>query len=384
MTKVQVVTTVRMGGEPSGDTERVLSWLRALESLGIDFELNTVELVSPKLSQWNHRNWAPAYVGIGAAAKFHRWTLSLLLGIPPWILATESSDLRDFLRTQNAPVILLGGGSGHFAHSCYGRTHWDVVNVLASSSAAECRQAKGLRKLMLAVQAVLSRTFESRTLRHIQSVSVTTHAEATRLADLYGRVPDNVIPSIAPLVEELPGDRKIDWHKVLWLGSFAYSANWEGLLRFLDASDARLHSAQVRLLAVGSNLEKCQAEWLRSNYKSVEVIGFAEDLAASSIDCAAICIPLWTGAGLKIKTITAASLGLPIVGTSQALEGFPPEAAACLSDDPLALAEALIHLSDLETTTPVRIASNFVRAELSFENFQSQIQQVMSRCTVED
>ena len=378
MREIDVVTAIDMSGQPTGDTERVDSWLHALSSLGFSPIVHTIGLTIPSGDDASDRCvWSPEYSGHTKFAKLQRWVRSLITFTPPWITARTSRELSSYLAKSDRPALLLGGGAGVFAQAGAGWTHWDVVNVVGSSSKEEISNAPTRLKWMYLIQHLLSLAYEKRILNQVNSVSVTTQEEFERLHHLYGTKADAVIPSIPPQMAPLNSEVQRDPSKILWLGSFSYSANWHGLTKFLDDADPVLAEAGMHLLAVGSNLDEWQSEFLTQKYKSVKVIGFVKDLREVAAHCSAICIPLWAGAGLKIKTLVAAQLEIPIVGTRHALEGFPEGSAVCMSDDVGALANTLVKLKELDVSTSTETASRFVRTELNSDVFAQKVREIL-------
>ena len=54
----------------------------------------------------------------------------------------------------------------------------------------------------------------------------------------------------------------------------------------------------------------------------VRVLGFVDDLAESYEKATAVIAPIFTGTGMRIKSVEALSHGRPLVGTALAMRGF--------------------------------------------------------------
>jgi glycosyltransferase involved in cell wall biosynthesis len=171
------------------------------------------------------------------------------------------------------------------------------------------------------VHLAATRSFEKRTLERCNAVSVTSKEEAARLFRLYSRKADAVVPSgveLMPASEGTPGTGVVGW-----LGTHEVDVNVEGLLRFTASSWAPLGMDGYELHVAGKRPSQ-QVLGLQA-VRGVKVLGFVEDLRSwlASLDVAVV--PLWSGAGVKLKTLTFMSASVPIVTTPVGIEGIDVE-----------------------------------------------------------
>lgn len=228
---------------------------------------------------------------------------------------------------------------------------------------------------MNAIQKSLSRRFEKKALTHCKKIVVTSEAEARRAESLYSRRPEEVIPSIAPNVSA--AEVNTSSNTFVWIGSFKYRANVDGLLYFLDSCHEKMQGNGVKLKLIGSGLSPSLQQRL-SEYASVEIVGFAPRLEDAVDGARGICIPIWKGAGVKIKTLSAMRMGLPIFATSVAMEGIDPLAAVSIQDDPSLLLDRMLMASEGELKIARSVALFVVEQFFSQTIFIAKVRHVIS------
>ncbi len=125
--------------------------------------------------------------------------------------------------------------------------------------------------------------------------------------------------------------------RVLILGGRRSEQKQQVLLDWLDVAYDYLESAGIEILVVGDIPELLRAR-VQSDYPSVQVLGFAEDLESVISQARAGLIVDTVGGGFKIRLLSHVFQRLPIIGLSEAIVGLPtPEgegylAAATLAD----------------------------------------------------
>lgn len=135
---------------------------------------------------------------------------------------------------------------------------------------------------------------------------------------------------------------------VLFLGYFARAENRDGLIWFIERCWPSVQSAvpAARLRVAGAGM----SDELRSRLKadrSIDLLGFVDDLNEVYEDVCVAVIPLLSGAGVKFKTVEPVVRGIPVVATAVGAEGVgEPDWYAGVSDDPrqfsAAVADALL------------------------------------------
>ncbi|MDG4765962.1 glycosyltransferase [Solwaraspora sp. WMMD406] len=287
----------------------------------------------------------------GRLGPLGRYPEAFAAGLPPWIRTRYSRPLHDDLAAEPVAVpgsaIAIGEAAGAYLAGTRLRWHWDKANVLAASSRQDVTEAPGLaHRLRARYLADVSTRFEARALARCATVSVTSAEEADRLHHHHRRSADFTLASCVPLpADHQPAPRP---RQLVWLSSFAYRPNLLGLRRFLREGWGRLHQAGYRLTLVGSGLTDQLRRELAA-WPGIEVLGYVDDLRPVLAPARAAVVPVWSGAGVKLKTLTLLAHGLPVFSTPVGAEGIPPTEAVRLARTPAEIAKAVA------TTSPQRM-----------------------------
>jgi glycosyltransferase involved in cell wall biosynthesis len=290
--------------------------------------------------------------GASIAAVTARWSRAIVRGIPPEVSAQHSAALAR-RAVELAPgadaVVLLDDYAGIYAHALapVAPVVCDKSMVMAWSAAANPPISGLSEHAQRALRIWLTRRFERGYVRDAALVVVTSDEESRRLKALYGRAADAVVPSAVDLPErpaQPAGARAVGW-----LGTHEYSANVEGLVRFVEEAWEPLGQEGLRLLVAGRNPPAGVRALER--LPGVEVLGYVERLDEFLGCLDAAVVPLWSGAGVKLKTLTFMAAGVAVAATPVALEGIEAEHGRhCLvAHDPGGLAAAVRDLvADVE------------------------------------
>jgi hypothetical protein len=120
----------------------------------------------------------------------------------------------------------------------------------------------------------------------------------------------------------------------------------------------------LRIAVVGRACNAIDSQ--RYNHPNLHLLGFVEDLDALRQRCLVSLAPDRAGTGVAVKVLTALYAGHPLVGTSIAFRGFPPEvrAAVPVHDIPSAFAQDLLALVSDAGARRQRIAEGDLACEL--------------------
>ncbi|MFT4035842.1 MAG: glycosyltransferase [Patulibacter sp.] len=325
----------------------------------------------------------------GAWRVAGRWAFSAATATPPWVWTAYSRPLAQRLR-QLAPqfdaCLILDDNAHHYALDTRGLvpTVLDMQNVMAASwnntnhwgGAAPSRSERAQQALAYR----LLTSWEGRVSRAADAVIVTSAAEAERFTHHHRLRCDWVGSAIGtpPLV----GAPRAAAPKVIWLGDHRYHANVHGLLRFLREAWRPLGERGLRLQIAGRDPgEELRA--LAAELPGVEVLGFVDDLDALLAGAAAAVVPVWKGAGIKMKTLVLMGSGLPVASTSVGLEGIAAAdgAQTRIADDPVALATAVGDLvADRELGERIGLAGReLILGEHTWDGVIGQVEAVLDR-----
>jgi polysaccharide biosynthesis protein PslH len=284
------------------------------------------------------------------AAVPGRWGRALVRRTPPWVLREHNAALEaralSLAPSFDAAVTLDDEALVYVpALATVVPTVIDKQNVMGWSLAERGAASKSVRaRAQNLIGRSLMRRLERRTSDAAAAVVVTSGAECERHEQLYRYRPDAVVASA--IDPPPPADRPLEGRAVAWLGDLRYYANAEGLVRFVREGWAPVAAAGGELLVVGRDGPP-EVEALRDE-PGVRLLGYVPDLEKALDGASAAVVPLWHGAGVKLKTLTLMVSGLPVVATPVAVEGIEVDSGRhCLvADDPKELGAHLKALFD--------------------------------------
>ena len=157
------------------------------------------------------------------------------------------------------------------------------------------------------------------------------------------------LPLSFPVADSKYEDKPSDIFNVLWLGSFSWWPNEEGMRWFFEQVFPLLHDkledSNIVFHVVGSN----PAPFIQSFHdgKHVFIHGFVDDISALFNDSHMLIAPVLNGGGVRVKVIEAISKGVPVLGTSKGCEGIglKNKTDVWLSDTPQDFADSLLYLA---------------------------------------
>jgi hypothetical protein len=302
---------------------------------------------------------------------------------PPWIYRQWSAGLGRTVAQLSGDrpfdvAVLIGEPAGMYAREVRGaaRVVWDKSNVLTASDIdALGTVSSPLGKVRALAGLPFSYVFERRVLRRVDEVVVSSEDERRRLHSCFGDVPTTTIPSAISPPSVADG---IDFtsRTLLWLSTLSYTPNWDGLLQFLGAADDRLRRGGYTVRVVGADASAKQVDLLKT-FPYVDYRGYVEHLDDACAGVAVGVVPVWAGAGVKLKTLTLMGLGVPLVATPVALEGIPHDVAARVADTPADFAVALDSLTPEALRDAAARARTILRDRFSRTVFSDAVAQLV-------
>lgn len=135
---------------------------------------------------------------------------------------------------------------------------------------------------------------------------------------------------------------------VLLAASLGWPPNADGARRFLLEGwrEVQARDPQLRLRIVGKDLSPSLAAVARE--VGAEPVGYVEDIAPEFARAAALVVPLWAGAGARVKIVEALAARLPVVSTALGAEGLglTPGREYLAAETPVGLAAAAADLAN--------------------------------------
>jgi hypothetical protein len=143
-----------------------------------------------------------------------------------------------------------------------------------------------------------------------------TRRDSIRLRELYGIDTDCILP--ITLCDDFNSDHTYsnisNFH--LFIGS-AFYANIEGICWYIEKVLPQIGS---QLVVIGKNMDFLKKKY--PHMKNLVVLGYVKDIADYYLKADFVINPVFSGSGMKTKTIEALKFGKTIVGTAEAFIGI--------------------------------------------------------------
>jgi polysaccharide biosynthesis protein PslH len=283
----------------------------------------------------------PRYSTWAAILRFLRGART---GMPSRYLSRMQTDFPVVLTSlskSNDVVVFLDNYFAHYVHYSMAPTILHLHNVDGWSADAN-RPEAWIRRRLHAHSVRQVRTIEGRAVRAADAVTVTSENECERLARLYN-VASVVVPSAVPIPITLKQTSRK--RIVIWLGSHSYNPNIEGLRRFLEESWPKIAAETNAEFWIAGDRPPPDIVG-RDGIQGVKVLGFVEDVVGLMAEVAVGVVPLWEGAGVKLKTIMMMAHMVPVVTTAVGAEGIPlaEPKPVVVAEEPVDMTRAVVQL----------------------------------------
>lgn len=345
--------------QKNGDSIRFFSWLDFLKSSEYDFELYISMPHSSRSNRMGIPDDYPDGITIHLFERDHfrfptlgtlkRHFRAITIGAPPWIVASYSTSLNEQIKQlpPSTPIILLGEAAGLYLN--LGRssfTLWDKSNVLTASTVSELGESKGFySKIRYLYHSILAKRFELPLLNSQCWITATSEHEISRISQLTGNKNVRLLPSANGPYKNIYLDNNSK--RFGWIGSFTYAPNWRGLIRFLTIADQILCDFDYRLKVMGVGANSGQLKKL-AKFKAVDFVGYVDEIEEGISDCRFLVVPLWSGAGIKIKSLDALKYGVPLITTPFGGEGIQSNAIYQLFEEPDEMYQILLEIETID------------------------------------
>ena len=331
----------------TGAQKRTLRLLEAIAAAGARPHILTADPRATVAQQAGieARGWAIDVVDEppptrGARARQH------VARLPSPYLQVLASRLRELLHERPAFIQLEHGWSAYYLRELPGvRSLWSLHNLDSEMLRSSAAAAPARARARAAVRWRAMRTTERWAATRASTVVCVTEQERSALAGLGARtmlVPNGVDADLFELPESLPPGED-----VLFFGQLRYEPNRRGILRFLAEGwpavvEAR-PGASLRIVGEGADDELRR---IVNATPGAELVGLVPEIAPELARAAIVVVPVWEGAGTRLKALEAMAAARPVVGTSLGVSGvgFVDGRHGVIADDPGALARSTIGL----------------------------------------
>jgi glycosyltransferase involved in cell wall biosynthesis len=181
-----------------------------------------------------------------------------------------------------------------------------------------------------------------------------------------------------PEIGAPPAELRSAHPTVLFTGAMNRPDNHEGVLWFLEAvwPEVCELAPNARFVIAGADppprLKQRAAE-----FTNVELTGYVDSLEPYYAAADVMVVPLFTGAGVKFKTIDAMLRGIPVVSTPVGAEGLgDPSLYVDVTTDAPAFARAVVATLADPAAAPTARAREWASLRFGFEGFAERLSTV--------
>lgn len=107
----------------------------------------------------------------------------------------------------------------------------------------------------------------------------------------------------------------------VFYGYWKRSENTAGLIWFIEKVLPLINSTSKIIVIGGGLSNELREKYLTST--GIDYLGFVENPLDIILESSAVLVPLFQGAGIKVKVIDSFTAGTPVIGTDLAFEGLP-------------------------------------------------------------
>lgn len=179
---------------------------------------------------------------------------------------------------------------------------------------------KFTRKLYLLIEMVLTFVFEYRTLRRFDHIFTISEPEAKRTQQIFRVRNVTAQPLVFPITRITRKLAKQPY--ILFIGNLGWPPNEDAIEWFLrsiwPSVCSELPNAEFHV--VGKRQPRYEKNWPK--YANVFLHGYQKSLFPYLTQAHVFVLPFRMGGGLRLKSLTALSAGLPLVSTSLGVEGL--------------------------------------------------------------
>lgn len=167
---------------------------------------------------------------------------------------------------------------------------------------------------------------EEKIVRSVEKVFVPSKKDSAIIQKKYGIDALYTNEYLKPVTFPAVVDQK---KQFVFYGYWKRAENTDGLIWFIEQVIPLLQD-KYNFVVMGGGLEP----ELNQNYLSpnkITYLGFIDDPLELIMQSAAVIVPLFQGAGIKVKVIDSFTVGTPVIGTELAFEGLPAVAKLAYS-----------------------------------------------------
>jgi glycosyltransferase involved in cell wall biosynthesis len=345
LARAVIVTSVLPLPPTSGGHKRTLRLIEAAERAGAVPHLLTTDVGEPGAAEeLRARGWVVEQLTEREASPVARLHQHVERRPSPYLhsLARRLEEI-----APGSAFVQVEHTQNAYYWKAIGSTRYvlSLHNVDSQMLSSIARGSRGLTRLRALNRAISMRSVERRAVSRANVVLTVSRRDSRhfeRRARRVLEVPNGIDDELFGISAELP-----DTEDILFFGQLDYAPNEIGLTRFVREGWPRLAAARplARLLVAGKG---ASTELLRTlgEHERVTPLGFVPDISRLLEQSRLILVPVWHGAGTRLKVLEALASARPIVATPLGVEeiGFVHERHGLLADGPGELADIAARL----------------------------------------
>ena len=196
---------------------------------------------------------------------------------------------------------------------------------------------------------------EKKLLKSFNKVFVPSIKDVDLLKKVYGLEAFYTNEYLKPI--EFPQIVEQKRHFVFY-GYWKRSENTDGLIWFIEKV-LPLVKSTYKILVIGGGLStEIKEKYLTA--KGIDYLGFVDNPLNIILESSAVLVPLFQGAGIKVKVIDSFTVGTPVIGTDLAFEGLPDiQGLSYCTNDEVEFAKFINEFSPLSYDEKINKAKRF-------------------------
>lgn len=237
--------------------------------------------------------------------------------------STDKKSILQLIKKENISTVFLDssklGGLAELIRKCY--TNVQIITFFHNVEVDFERVILKLsKKWHLAYRNWLAEYNEIRAIHSSDVIVCLNERDSAKLKEIYGRKADKIIPVT---LDSAINENTMSRYKIsdgvphlLFFGS-NFPPNVEGIKLFVDEVMPKVDAI---LTIAGAGMEQLKPHF--QDMPRVEICGFVENVDELYQNADIVVLPIFSGAGMKVKTAEALKYGKYVLASNEALEGY--------------------------------------------------------------
>lgn len=246
--------------------------------------------------------------------------ISILQGYYPPLTKQEITKVKKICGSREYDIVFLDTSVyGGIAKELKKQFHTLPVFVMFQNCELDYNAVRFIaeKSIKSRIYRRLVKKSEAMTLKYCDYSAAFSERDAARLKKIYGAKTDYILPLFIK-DEANPEDLQVYGGSDQYCLLFGPNTppNAEGVKWFVENVSPYI---KIRTLIAGNGMDAMAQQLKRDN---VEVAGYVDDIHELYRKACCVCLPQFSGGGMKVKTIEAMMFGKTVFGTSEAFSGY--------------------------------------------------------------